>query len=298
MADRNDFDRERYGNRETEREHDRARGDWNREGNFGDRGAGRGDWARESEWSGRHAGRGGDFERERGFGGERGYSERGFGGYGGERSGRPYAGAGEWGNREPDWERESSSGNEQRYTGVSDRDRENWREAGGNTRYDWGGESEREARFGSERGSAGTGTFGGSSRSGYGGGYGGGSYAGGMGTYGESGRHAGRGPKGYQRSDDRIREDVCEYLTHHPEIDASEVEVQVKNGEVTLTGTVDRREMKRVAEEAAENVSGAKDVHNQLKVQQQGAFGGQGPSLNDRQQGRQGQPSQQTQHKS
>lgn len=265
MPDRNDFDRERY---------------WNREGNFGDRGAGRGDWARESEWSGRHAGRGGDFERERGFGGERGYSERGFGGYGGERSGRPYAGAGEWGNRGPDWERESSLGNEQRYTGVSDRDWQNWREAGSNSRYDWGGESEREGRFDSERGRTGTGTFGGSSRSGYDGGHGGGSYA------GESGRHAGRGPKGYQRSDDLILKST------------SEVEVQVKNGEVTLTGTVDRREMKRGAEEAAENVSGVKDVHKQLKVQQQGAFAGQGPSLNDRQQGRQGQPSQQTQHKS
>jgi hypothetical protein len=280
MADRNDFDRERYGNRETEREHDRDRG----------RRAGRGDWGREREWGGRGYGeRGfGGYGTERGYGGERGYGvERSFGGYGGER-----------GDREPDWERESSLGNEQRYTGVSDRDRQNWREAGGNSRYDWGGESEREARFGSERGSAGTGTFGGSSRSGYGGGYGGGSYAGGMGTYGESGRHAGRGPKGYQRSDDRIREDVCEYLTHHPEIDASEVEVQVKNGEVTLTGTVDRREMKRMAEDAAENVSGVKDVHNQLKVQQQGAFAGQGPAQGDRQQSRQGQPSQQTQHKS
>ena len=48
--------------------------------------------------------------------------------------------------------------------------------------------------------------------------------------------------RGYQRSDDRIREDVCERLTQHPEINAEEIEIQVKGGEVTLTGTVERRE--------------------------------------------------------
>ena len=96
-----------------------------------------------------------------------------------------------------------------------------------------------------------------------------------MGSYGESGRYAGRGPKGYQRSDDRIREDVCEHLTHHPEIDASEIDVQVKNGEVTLTGTVERREMKRMAEEVAEGASGVKEVHNQLRMQQQATYAGQ-----------------------
>lgn len=39
--------------------------------------------------------------------------------------------------------------------------------------------------------------------------------------YGEptsSGGFAGRGPKGYQRSDDRIREDVCERLAEDPVI--------------------------------------------------------------------------------
>jgi len=101
-------------------------------------------------------------------------------------------------------------------------------------------------------------------------GFGGAGYTGGMGSYAEQGQHSGRGPKGYQRSDERIREDVCERLTHHPGVDASEIEIQVKSGEVTLTGTVERREEKRMAEEAAEAVSGVKDVHNQLRMQHQG----------------------------
>ena len=94
-----------------------------------------------------------------------------------------------------------------------------------------------------------------------------GSYGGGMGQYGQRGRFAGRGPKGWSRSDDRIREDINERLTDHPEVDASEIEVQVKAGEVTLTGIVEERQAKRIAEDIAENVSGVKDVHNQIRVQ-------------------------------
>lgn len=80
------------------------------------------------------------------------------------------------------------------------------------------------------------------------------------------GRHAGRGPKGYRRSDDRIREDVNDRLTAHPDIDATEIEVRVQNGEVTLTGVVEDRRTKRMAEDAIEDVIGVDDVHNQLKV--------------------------------
>jgi len=84
----------------------------------------------------------------------------------------------------------------------------------------------------------------------------------------ESGRHTGRGPKNWQRSDDRIREDVNEELTRNPDVDATEIDVQVATGEVTLTGTVDERHEKREAEESAWRVSGVKDVHNQIKVKQ------------------------------
>ena len=63
-----------------------------------------------------------------------------------------------------------------------------------------------------------------------------------MGTYAEPGRHAARGYKGYQHSDDRIREGIYEYLRQHLDVDASEVELEVKNGEVTLTGIVEAEE--------------------------------------------------------
>ena len=86
----------------------------------------------------------------------------------------------------------------------------------------------------------------------------------------ESGPHAGRGPRNYQRSDDRIREDICDVLCDHGYIDASEIEITVLNGEVTLIGVVPDRPQKRMAEDAAEQVSGVREVHNQLRVSQGG----------------------------
>jgi hypothetical protein len=85
------------------------------------------------------------------------------------------------------------------------------------------------------------------------------------------GPHAGKGPKGYKRSDERMREDVCERLTDHQEVDASDIEVTVDNGEVTLTGTVGARHDKLMAEHIAESVSGVIDIHNQIRVRREGA---------------------------
>ena len=89
---------------------------------------------------------------------------------------------------------------------------------------------------------------------------------GGFGAERERGRFAGRGPKGYRRSDERIHEDVCEALTRHPDVDASDLEVHVEGGEVTLTGTVDGRAAKRLAEDVVEQISGVTDIHNQIRV--------------------------------
>lgn len=81
-----------------------------------------------------------------------------------------------------------------------------------------------------------------------------------------SGPYGGRGPKGYRRSDERIHEDVCERLTEHPAIDASDIEVTVNDGDVTLTGRVESRAVKHLTEVMVETVSGVKEVHNQLRV--------------------------------
>ena len=83
---------------------------------------------------------------------------------------------------------------------------------------------------------------------------------------GMNGPHAGRGPKNYQRSEERIKEDVSDRLAEDGFLDASEIEVKVKDGIVMLTGTVESREEKRLAEEIAEDCSGVKDVQNQLRV--------------------------------
>ncbi len=93
-----------------------------------------------------------------------------------------------------------------------------------------------------------------------------GSQQSGQSGFGQRGQFSGRGPKGYRRSDDRIKEDINERLTHDPEIDAWEIEVQVTSGEVILTGTVDDRNAKRRAEDIAESISGVKDVQNQIRV--------------------------------
>ena len=78
--------------------------------------------------------------------------------------------------------------------------------------------------------------------------------------------YRGRGPKNYQRTDDRIREDVCERLTMDHDVDASEIEVNVREAIVTLDGTVNERHAKRIAEDIAESVRGVRDVQNNLRV--------------------------------
>lgn len=76
----------------------------------------------------------------------------------------------------------------------------------------------------------------------------------------------GRGPKGYRRSDDMIKDDVSEALYRHSEVDASLIEVFVKDGFVTLKGTVETRAQKKLAESAIDNLVGVEDVYNELSI--------------------------------
>ena len=87
-----------------------------------------------------------------------------------------------------------------------------------------------------------------------------------QGFRGSAGPHSGKGPSGYQRPDNRIMEDVCERLTQHGQIDSRNVEIQVDNGEVKLSGTVRNKNEKRLAEDVAEGVTGVKNVENNIKV--------------------------------
>lgn len=78
--------------------------------------------------------------------------------------------------------------------------------------------------------------------------------------------YSGIGPKGYKRSDERIHEEACEALYRNPSVDASDIEVKVNDGLVTLSGTVADRYAKREAESCIENLAGVEDVQNELRL--------------------------------
>ena len=72
-------------------------------------------------------------------------------------------------------------------------------------------------------------------------------------------------PKGYTRSDERIREIVCERLSHSG-LDVSDVEVSVQEGRVALQGTVPSRRVKHAVEDCADHCPGVIDVENRVRI--------------------------------
>lgn len=76
--------------------------------------------------------------------------------------------------------------------------------------------------------------------------------------------HRGKGPRNFSRTDERLREEVCELFLMHPDLDPGEIDVSVQNGVVTLDGEVFRREDRFLAEDLALQVNGVKDVMNNL----------------------------------
>ncbi|NMJ42828.1 BON domain-containing protein [Roseomonas sp. JC162] len=87
------------------------------------------------------------------------------------------------------------------------------------------------------------------------------------------GPHRGKGPRGYSRNDEQIREDVCSRLADDSNLDATDIEVEVKDGEVTLAGNVRERGDKRRAEDIADAASGVKHVQNNLRLKPAGSGG-------------------------
>jgi hypothetical protein len=81
------------------------------------------------------------------------------------------------------------------------------------------------------------------------------------------GPYSGLGPKGYSRSDDRIWEDICDELTRRADIDPSRLTVRVRNGEVTLEGTVEDLHTRRLVDEIVSDCIGVGQVHNQLQIE-------------------------------
>jgi hypothetical protein len=83
---------------------------------------------------------------------------------------------------------------------------------------------------------------------------------------GEAGRHVGKGPKNYRRSDARLTDDIYRTLTDDDVLDASEIEVTVSNGEATLIGTVETRHDRRRAEWLLDDITGLEQIYNQIRV--------------------------------
>lgn len=88
--------------------------------------------------------------------------------------------------------------------------------------------------------------------------------------FGGGAMRARTGPKGYTRSDERIREDVCERLARALEIDVSDVSVEVRDGCVVLEGTVPTRWMKHDIEDLSDDCMGVRDVENRVRVRRDG----------------------------
>lgn len=211
----------------------------------------------------------GQYDRDANYGGFSGGGTGNYRGYGG--SGGSYQGGqGRWGDAGTQYSRGGGSQGDYNYRGYG---------RGGSGREGYQGQ-------GQERRS-------GSSRPGYSGaasGYYGDEYSsqgegmdlyGSQGTQGrqwgqqEYGAHRGRGPRGYKRSDDRIREEVCDCLTDDDRLDATNIEVTVKDGEVTLSGYTTSRADKRWAESLAERISGVKEVQNSIRLMDQQRAQGQ-----------------------
>ncbi|HLU07300.1 MAG TPA: BON domain-containing protein [Woeseiaceae bacterium] len=91
--------------------------------------------------------------------------------------------------------------------------------------------------------------------------------------------YSGRGPRNYSRSDERIKEDICDELSSDRQCNAEDIEIEVKDGMVTLSGTVPSRKMKHRAEDIADAARGVKDVDNRIRVT--GRVGTRGSSTGD-----------------
>lgn len=84
----------------------------------------------------------------------------------------------------------------------------------------------------------------------------------------EQGRVKPKGsPKGRRRSDETLAQDIHEILTKDPELDATDIEVEVLGGAVTLSGIVYSSDAKLLAEELVETLPGVREVHNRLRIE-------------------------------
>ena len=80
------------------------------------------------------------------------------------------------------------------------------------------------------------------------------------------GSGGGGAPRPRRKTDESLAREIHEILTADPELDATDIEVVVEGGAVTLSGDVEHPDAKLLAEELTESVSGVRLVHNRLVV--------------------------------
>jgi hypothetical protein len=221
--------RSNYGNAGHEGNYGQQ--DWNRNRGFGNQSGNENDWNRRDM----QQSSGGSWSSDHGWQGRnrsnmnygRGDDQRDYGN-------RNYGGG--YGNMSNDYGRNdwnrSRSGNDDRYDSRRQDNNDNWWERTKDKVSGWFDDDDNDDRRKRE--------------------YGGG--------------HRGKGPTDYRRSQDRIREDICDRLTDDDRVDASSIRVQIEDDVVILSGTVHSRDEKRRAEDLVESVSGVRNVENRLRV--------------------------------
>ena len=76
----------------------------------------------------------------------------------------------------------------------------------------------------------------------------------------------------YQRSSQLIFEEATEALRRARDLDSRHIDLSVEEGLVTLIGEVETRELKKLAEDCVEHITGVTDVMNNIKVRGTGNF--------------------------
>jgi osmotically-inducible protein OsmY len=66
--------------------------------------------------------------------------------------------------------------------------------------------------------------------------------------------------------DDAIGDGIADALARNPQIDANTVDVQVKDGRVSLSGKVPNQGARKAAQDAAQHTMGVIEVYNQLEL--------------------------------
>lgn len=67
-------------------------------------------------------------------------------------------------------------------------------------------------------------------------------------------------------SDEQIQREIWESLRQYGQFDSSWIKIEVDNGHVTLSGLVDNRRARHLAQGATMRVPGVRDIQNQLEL--------------------------------